>query len=197
MEKLKIKQAVIVEGKYDKVKLDSIIDGVIICTNGYGVFTDTEKSELIKLYAQKTGIIVMTDSDAAGVQIRNYIKGIVPPSQITNAYIPDVFGKESRKSIPSSEGKLGVEGIGRQLIIKALENAGVTACGDIKKDVIAHLDFYESGLIGGHNSSELRKRLQKHLGLPERMSSSALLDTVNVILTKEQFLQLTHDLFEN
>ena len=108
---LKVKQAVIVEGKYDKIKLDSIIDGVIVQTNGYSIFKDKEKLALIRFYAEKTGIIILTDSDSAGFKIRNYLKGAIPDGKIINVYIPDIFGKERRKLKPSAEGKLGVEGV--------------------------------------------------------------------------------------
>ena len=124
---LKIKQAVVVEGKYDKIKLSSIIDGVIIVTNGYGIFKDKETLELIRYYARKTGIIILTDSDSAGFRIRGYLKGAVSSGKITNVYIPDIFGKEKRKSAPGKEGKLGVEGIKKQLIIEAFEKAGINA----------------------------------------------------------------------
>ena len=124
---IKIEQAIIVEGKYDKIKLSSIVNAVIIVTNGFGIFKDEEKLELIRYYARKTGIIILTDSDSAGFQIRNHIKGAVKNGKIYNVYIPDIMGKEKRKVKPSAEGKLGVEGVEKKIILKAFENAGITA----------------------------------------------------------------------
>lgn len=122
---IKINEAIIVEGKYDKIKLSSIVDAVIIVTNGFGIFRDREKLELIRYYAQKTGIIILTDSDSAGRKIRGYIKGAVKNGRIINVYIPDVFGKEKRKEKPSAEGKLGVEGIDVKTLVSAFEKSGV------------------------------------------------------------------------
>ncbi|MBQ2580269.1 MAG: toprim domain-containing protein, partial [Ruminococcus sp.] len=111
MEKLKVAQAIVVEGKYDKIKLSAVVDGVIICTNGFGIYKDKTTAELIRFYARTSGIIILTDSDSAGFQIRNHLKGLIQGGKVTNLYIPEIFGKEKRKSLPSKEGKLGVEGI--------------------------------------------------------------------------------------
>lgn len=178
---IKINEAIIVEGKYDKIKLASIVDAVIIVTNGYGIFKDKEKLSLIRYYAEKTGIIILTDSDSAGLKIRNYIKGAVRKGSIKNIFIPDVFGKEKRKEKPSAEGKLGVEGISKQLLLKAFEQSGVTSSDSDRSHDITPLTLYELGLSGGNGSRELRIKLQKFLGLPQLMSASALIEVLNTM----------------
>lgn len=186
---IKINEAIIVEGKYDKSKLASLVDAVIIVTNGFGIFKDREKLELIRYYARKTGIIIMTDSDSAGQKIRGYIKGAVHDGRIINVYIPDVFGKEKRKEKPSAEGKLGVEGISSKQIAEAFERAGITSTERTFKSDITPLTLYELGLSGGENSRELRKRLQKSLDLPELMSASSLTEVLNTMMTAEELAE--------
>lgn len=183
---IKLEQAVIVEGKYDKIKLSSIIDAVIITTNGFSIFKDTEKLELIRFYAQKTGIIIMTDSDSAGFTIRNHIKGAVKNGRIINVYIPDIMGKEKRKVKPSAEGKLGVEGVEKEIILKALERAGVTASDAVEREKITKTDLYMLGLSGGKNSSELRKKLLAYLKLPSLLSPNSMLEVLNTIMSLEE-----------
>lgn len=186
---IKINEAVIVEGKYDKIRLSGIIDGVIIVTNGFRIFKDTEKLQLIRYYAEKTGIIILTDSDSAGRKIRGYIKGAVKNGNVKNVHIPDIFGKERRKDKPSAEGKLGVEGIDSDVLLASFEKAGITASQrDIPPD-ITKLTMFETGLSGRQNSSELRKRLQKKLGLPSLMSSAALLEVLNTMMTAEELAE--------
>ncbi|NLP26961.1 MAG: DUF4093 domain-containing protein [Clostridiales bacterium] len=187
---LRVEQAIIVEGKYDKIKLASIIDGIIIQTNGYGIFKDKEKVALIKFYAEKTGIIILTDSDSAGFLIRNYIKGIIPNDRITNVYIPDVFGKEKRKSKHSCEGKIGVEGIDKDIILEAFSKAGILSSEGVKRESITRLDFFELGLSGRANSSELRRNLLKKIKLPELLSTQGLLEVVNTIYTREELVDV-------
>lgn len=181
---IKLKQAVVVEGKYDKITLSSIIDAVIIVTNGFGIFKDKEKLELIKFYAGTTGIIIMTDSDRAGFIIRNHIKGTVKNGKIQNVYIPDIMGKEKRKLKPSAEGKLGVEGMNKEIILKALEKAGIAADEtEIKKDsLITKTDLFILGLSGGQNSSELRRKLLNHLKLPSLLSANSMLEVLNTMM---------------
>ena len=186
---IKINEAIIVEGKYDKSKLASLVDAVIIVTNGFGIFKDREKLELIRYYARKTGIIIMTDSDSAGQKIRGYIKGAVHDGRIINVYIPDVFGKEKRKEKPSAEGKLGVEGISSKQIAEAFEKAGITSSERTFKSDITSLTLYELGLSGGENSRELRKRLQKSLDLPELMSASSLTEVLNTMMTAAELAE--------
>ncbi len=186
---IKIKEAVIVEGKYDKIKLSAIIDTVIIETDGFAVFKDKEKQKLIRFLAEKRGIIIMTDSDSAGFKIRNFINGITKSENIKNVYIPDIYGKEKRKTEASKEGKLGVEGMKTEIILSALNKAGVL-CDENEKTEhreITHTDFFEDGISGVENSSELRKKLAKQLQLPERISSSALLKIINVYMTYDEY----------
>lgn len=191
---INIKEAVIVEGKYDKSKLSSIINAVIIVTNGFGIFKDKEKQSLIRYYAETTGIIIMTDSDSAGLKIRNYIKGFVKKGSIKNIFIPDVFGKEKRKEKPSAEGKLGVEGISKELILEALEKAGITSSESERKHDITNITLYELGLSGGAGSRELRIRLQKSLGLPQLMSASALIEVLNTMMDSEELAERVENL---
>lgn len=182
-----LKQAVIVEGKYDKIKLSSITDAVIIATNGFNLFKNKEKQELIRFYAEKTGIIILTDSDTAGFKIRHMIKNIAKDGEIINVYVPEIFGKEKRKTSPSKEGKLGVEGIDREIIISALEKAGIFSCEAQKREKITSLDLYEDGLSGKADSGKLRNALLKSLDLPELLSSKAMLEILNTMMTKEEY----------
>lgn len=194
---LKVKQAVIVEGKYDKIKLDSIIDGVIVQTNGYSIFKDKEKLALIRFYAEKTGIIILTDSDSAGFKIRNYLKGAIPDGKIINIYIPDIFGKERRKLKPSAEGKLGVEGVSKKILLEAFEKAGITAEEKDETQNTEKIDsllLYELGLSGGKNSSLLRKKVLQYFGLPSLLSSSAMTDALNTMISPDELTEAVEKL---
>jgi ribonuclease M5 len=186
---IKIDKVVIVEGRYDKIKLSSVLDAVIIETDGFGIFNDKEKQLLIRRLAETKGILILTDSDSAGFKIRSFIRGMVPAEQIVNAYIPDIFGKEKRKTQPSKEGKLGVEGVKPEVILEALEKAGVfceeTPDTTIRK--ITKLDLFEDGLSGGANSKDLRLALARHLRLPERLTSNSLLEILNTFLSFEDY----------
>lgn len=193
---IKVKEAIIVEGKYDKIKLSSAVDAVIIVTGGFGIFRDSEKLELIRYYAEKTGIIILTDSDSAGRKIRGYIKGAIKTGSVRNVYIPDVFGKEKRKTKPSAEGKLGVEGIDVRTLLEAFEKAGVTASERTTVPDITKVTLFELGLSGGNNSSELRRRLQKKLGLPSLLSAGALLEVLNTMMTAEELAERVRELRE-
>lgn len=186
---IKIKEAVIVEGKYDKIKLSGIIDTVIIETDGFAIFKDKEKQNLIRFLSEKRGIIIMTDSDSAGFKIRNFINGITKSENIKNVYIPDIYGKEKRKTESSKEGKLGVEGMKHEIIMTALEKAGILCSENDKKsgNEITHTDFFEDGISGGENSSQIRKALAKELELPERISSSSLLKIINSYMTYDEY----------
>ncbi len=183
---IKINEAIIVEGKYDKIKLCSIVDAVIIVTGGFCIFKDEEKLALIRYYAEKTGIIILTDSDSAGRKIRGYIKGAIKNGSVKNVYIPDIFGKEKRKVKPSAEGKLGVEGVDKDIILEAFRKAGITAGERTAPPDITKLTLFELGLSGGNNSSELRKKLQKKLGLPSLLSAGALIEVLNTMMTAEE-----------
>lgn len=189
MEKLKIAQAVIVEGKYDKIKLSSILDAVMITTEGFGVFKNRETAGLIRKYASTTGIVILTDSDAAGFRIRSHIKSICPGGKITNIYIPDVFGKEKRKTEPSKEGKLGVEGLDAALLRELFEKADILTGESPCTDPVTVQELYELGLVGADNSSELRRKTARLLGLPERISAKGLIEATNSVFGREKLTE--------
>lgn len=186
---IKIKEAVIVEGKYDKIKLSGILDAVIIETDGFGIFKDKEKQKLIRFLAENKGIIIMTDSDSAGFKIRSFIQNITKSENIKNVFMPDIYGKEKRKTEASKEGKLGVEGIKKEIILNALKKAGVFCDESQRNNVveITHTDFFEDNVSGGENSSLIRKALVKELDLPERISSSSLLKLINSYMTYDEY----------
>lgn len=189
MDKISISQAVIVEGKYDKIKLSSILDAVIIATDGFRIFKDKETADLIRKYAFTTGIVILTDSDSAGFRIRGHIKSICPKGNITNIFIPDVYGKEKRKIEPSKEGKLGVEGIDAALLRKLFEQAGISTEGCFtRNNGFTATDLYELGLSGTGNSSALRAKVASKLDLPERITPKALLEAANTLFDKDVFL---------
>lgn len=190
---LTVREVIVVEGRYDKNTLLQAVDCTVIETSGFGIFNDREKTALIRRLAQSRGIIVLTDSDSAGFLIRNRIRGTVG-GNIKHAYIPDIYGKERRKSSPSKEGKLGVEGMRPEVIIEALRRAGATFSGegDIpeKRREITKADFYTLGLTGGEGSREKRLKLLKKLDLPSRMTSNALLEAVNILYSRDEFFSL-------
>lgn len=188
-----IKQVIVVEGKYDKVKLSSILDAVILVTNGFQIYKNPEQLELIRYYARTTGVILLTDADRAGFQIRNYLKGAIQEGRVYHVYTPDIYGKERRKEKPSAEGKLGVEGIRKDLLLAAFEKAGVLTeekALKLPEEQITAYDLYEAGLSGSADSSERRRALQKKLSLPERMSTASLLEVLNTMYTKKTFLEM-------
>lgn len=192
---LHLEQAVIVEGKYDKIKLSSVVDAVIITTNGFSVIKDREKLEIIRFFAKNKGIIILTDSDSAGFKIRNFLKGAISDGKITNVYIPDIFGKEKRKAVPSKEGKLGVEGIDTEILLEAFQKAGVISCEASKKgELVTKLDLFEAGLSGGSNSADKRKELLKYLGMPELMTTNAMLDIINTMMSRDEFMDIIEKL---
>lgn len=193
-DKIKLSEAVIVEGKYDKIKLSNILDAFIIETNGFAVFKDKTKLSFIKKLAKERGIIILTDSDHAGFMIRNYISSGVPKEQIKNVYIPDIFGKEKRKNAPSKEGKLGVEGMTKEVIVEALSKAGITSSKSVCSDPVTTVDFYDMGLTGGAGSKAKRKALCKTLDLPEFLSTSSLISCINNFMTKEEFYSVCQNL---
>ena len=182
-----IEQAIIVEGKYDKIKLSSLFDAVIIVVNGFGIYKDKEKLLLIKKYAETKGIIILTDSDTSGFKIRNYLKSAVPKDKITNVYIPDIFGKEKRKREPSKEGKLGVEGMEKDILVDAFKKAGVIFSDKKPTQKITKMDLYDDGFIGGTNSSEKRATLLKLYDLPERLTTNGIIDILNTMTTFEDY----------
>lgn len=190
MEKIKLSQAVIVEGKYDKLKLSNILDAFIIETNGFAVFKDKKRLSFIKKLARDRGIIVITDSDHAGFMIRNYISSGIPKDRIINVYIPDVYGKEKRKATPSKEGKIGVEGMTKDVILSALDRAGVTSNVVENPDPVTNFDLYELGLSGTPNAKQNKKRLLKQLDLPEFLSTNSLISCINNMMTKEELYKI-------
>ncbi len=189
---VKIREAIVVEGRYDKNTLSQIVDATIFETHGFGIFKDREQLELLRRVAELRGLIVFTDSDGAGFVIRNHLKSAIPGAFLKHAYIPDIPGKEKRKAAPGKEGKLGVEGMTREVILDALracgatfqENGGPIAGGITKQD------FCELGLSGGADSSRKRLALQKRVNLPEHMSANALLQALNLLFTKEELSDL-------
>ena len=188
-----VREAIVVEGRYDKNALSQVVDAVIIETSGFGIFNDAEKRKLLQTMAEARGLIVLTDSDGAGFVIRNYIKGCVDPKLVKHAYIPDIYGKERRKSAPSREGKLGVEGMKPQVLLDALIRAGVTFDDEENKKTaprISKADMYARGLSGREGSAEKRARLIKQLGLPERLTADGLLDVLNATMSREEFLSI-------
>ena len=192
MKKYKIEETIVVEGKYDKIKLSSFIDANIIVTNGFSVFQDEEKVRQIRMIAQKTGIVILTDSDRAGFMIRNYVKQGIPPENIIQAYIPEVFGKEKRKKTCSKEGKLGVEGIDVETIIETLKRAGCHFGDECTQKTSANLskaDLYLLGFSGQEDSVKRREKLCIALSLPKKMPPNSLLCTINTLFeSKEAFL---------
>ncbi len=188
-----VREVIVVEGRYDKNALSQVVDAVIIETSGFGIFNDAEKRKLLQMMAEARGLIVLTDSDGAGFVIRNYIKGCVDPKLVKHAYIPDIYGKERRKSAPSREGKLGVEGMKPQVLLDALIRAGVTFDDEENKKTaprISKADMYARGLSGREGSAEKRARLIKQLGLPERLTADGLLDVLNATMSREEFLSI-------
>lgn len=195
---VKIKEAIVVEGRYDKNTLSQIVDAPILQTDGFQIMKDKAQLELLRRVAKQRGLIVFTDSDGAGFVIRNYLKGAIEPKYLKHAYIPDIYGKERRKATPGKEGKIGVEGMTRDVILDSLRKAGATFeedtqanCHDITKQ-----DLVELGLSGGVGSSRMRKILLKHLELPEHMSSNAMLQALNLLYTKEELTSIVSSILE-
>lgn len=194
---IQVKEAIIVEGKYDKIKLSSIVDGLIVETDGFRIFKDKEKMAMLRRLAKSCGLVILTDSDSAGFLIRHYLVGSIPPEQIKNAYIPDIPGKEKRKPVPSKEGKLGVEGVPTEAIREALRRAGVGVGEEPAPALspkITKADLFLIGLSGGSESSGKRRDLLQRLNLPEHLSANAMLDVLNSLMGRDEFLKLVSKL---
>ena len=190
---VKIKEAIIVEGRYDRNTLSQIVDATIFETNGFGIFKNKEQIALLRTVAQKRGLIVLTDSDGAGFVIRNHLKSAIPGAYLKHAYIPDIAGKEKRKAAPGKEGKLGVEGMRPEVILEALRACGATfddETQDSPRTAITKQDFVELGLSGGTDSSVKRLCVQKAMNLPEHMSANALLQALNLLMTADELRNL-------
>ncbi|MEG0894619.1 MAG: DUF4093 domain-containing protein [Oscillospiraceae bacterium] len=194
MEKITINAPIIVEGKYDKIKLDSIINGVIIKTDGFRLYKDKEKISMIKALANKNGVIVLTDSDVAGFKIRNYLKNTLKGIKIINIYIPQIKGKEKRKTVASKEGFLGVEGIDVSLLKELFLKAGVLSEKQEIENPITKTDFLSDGLIGMDNSSVKREFLLKQLNLPVYLSTKAILEIINSLIDKQQYRKIIENI---
>ena len=188
---IRIREAIIVEGRYDKNTLAQIVDAPILETSGFGIFHDRQRLALLRRLAETRGIIVLTDSDGAGFVIRNYLRGAIDPSQVKHAYIPDIAGKERRKRTASKEGKLGVEGMRPDVLLEALRRAGATIGEEstVKGKSITKADLYDLGLIGP-DSVEKRKALCKRLELPEHLSANALVEVLNLLMSREELEKL-------
>ena len=193
---VKIKQAIVVEGKYDQNTLSQLVDATIFQTRGFGVMHDKALLELLRKAAKTTGLIIFTDSDGAGFVIRNFLKGALPKEGVFHAYIPDIPGKEKRKRAPGKEGLLGVEGMTKEILLSALENAGADLGGEAAKkpgDTITKFDLYTAGLSGRPDSAAKRAAFLEKLRFPAHMSANALLDALNLLYTREEFLSLFED----
>lgn len=190
---IKISQAVVVEGRYDKNTLSQIVDAAIFETSGFHIMKDKATQALLRRVAMERGLIVFTDSDGGGFVIRNFLKQIIPPQYLYHAYIPDIYGKEKRKSAPGKEGKLGLEGMSKDVILTALENCGAKFQAD-EKEKITKQHLFALGLSGGANSSLLRKQLLKKLELPEHMSANAMLQALDVLYSPEELEQMVKEL---
>ena len=188
-EKIRLTQAVVVEGKYDKIKLSSLIEGTIIKTDGFQIYKDRQKIAMIKTIAEKQGIIILTDSDRAGFQIRNFIRSVAKDAKITNIYIPQVEGKEKRKKSPGAEGMLGVEGIDADTLRKLFRRFGIRESEEAEEDrrQITRLDFYEDGLTGGNGAARRRRALLAQLGLPSYLTTNSLLEIINLLMTYDEY----------
>ena len=190
---VRIREAIVVEGRYDKNTLSQIVDAPILETGGFGIFKDKKQMELLRKVARARGLIVFTDSDGAGFVIRNHLKSAIDGRFLKHAYIPDIPGKERRKSAPGKEGKLGVEGMSREIILEALRKAGATIEGEETpaRNGITKQDLMELGLSGGANSAEKRQKLLRKLDLPEHMSANAMLQTLNLLYSLEELTAVT------
>jgi ribonuclease M5 len=192
---LRIQEAIVVEGRYDKNTLSQLVDTVILETSGFGIFKNDEQLALLRRLAETRGLIILTDSDGAGFVIRNYLKGAIDPSKVKHAYIPDRYGKERRKRQPGKEGKLGVEGMSPQVLEETLRRAGATVLGEREgsassRPLVTKADLFAAGLSGGEGAAEKRRALLKRLDLPEHITANALLEMLNTLCSYEELVAL-------
>ena len=199
---IRVKEAILVEGRYDKNALKQVVDALIVESGGFGIFKDREKREYLRRLGKERGLIVLTDSDGAGFVIRNHLKGILPQEQVKHAYIPDIRGKERRKKEQGKEGKLGVEGMRPEVLLRALKRAGATfldgdsAPAEAGKTPVTKADLVRLGLSGGAESGARRKKLQQRLNLPERMTANGLLEALNAFYSLEQLEESLAEIVE-
>lgn len=198
MDKIKIRQVIAVEGRYDAHAVRACFDTEIIELGGFGIYKNKALRELLKKYAEECGLILLTDSDSAGFMIRARVASCVPKGTVHHAYVPDIVGKESRKKAPSAEHLLGVEGMSREVIISAVMKAGATVEGQeniaCPKEEVTRLMLYEDGFFGGKDSSSLRLELTKRLGLPARISVSGLLGAINLLSSREEYEKIAAEI---
>lgn len=190
---VRVKEAIVVEGRYDRMRLNSIVDAVIVETAGFGIFRNKEQMNLLRRLAESRGIIVLTDSDSAGFVIRDHLSSALPPSQVKHAYIPELAGKERRKTAPSKEGLLGVEGVDGETILEALRRAGATLDdqqAERRPPLTDKARLFEDGLTGGKDSASRREKLLAMLGLPAKLSVNRLMDVINATLSEEDYREL-------
>ena len=192
MSKISLDAVMVCEGKYDKIKLSSIFDTTIITTNGFSIYNDDEKILLLKKLGKIKPILILTDSDVAGFKIRTFLKNILDGAEIHHIYIPDIFGKEKRKHSPSKEGKLGVEGVETKLLIELVQKVLVKST-ESKKDISKN-HLYFAGLLGGENSRQKRSVFLEQIGLPQHISTNALVDLLNILFTEEEFNEIIENL---
>lgn len=195
----KIKEAIIVEGIYDKTKLSGFIDGIILTTHGFAVYSNPDFIKTIQELAKRTGIVILTDSDSAGMRIRNFVKQKATDGTVKHAYVPDIEGKERRKTHASKEGLLGVEGMTEEIIISALRDAGCeidNKTADFKKGNITKSDLYLLGLSGGKDSAILREKLSKEINIPARISANMLLDVLNRLYSYDELVEIVQRITE-
>ena len=195
----KIKEVIVVEGRYDKNTLSQIVDATVVTVGGFSVFNDKEKLAFLRRLANERGLIVLTDSDGAGFVIRNHLKGALPKDKVKQAYIPDVMGKERRKRHAGKEGKLGVEGMKPEVLLEALRKAGATFLDEetdatVQKEPLTKADLFELGLTGGADSSEKRQALLKKLGLPSKLTANGLLEALNLLYDRETLENIMNEL---
>ena len=195
----RIKEVIVVEGRYDKNALSQVVEATVITLGGFSIFNDKEKLAFLRRLAEKQGLIILTDSDGAGFVIRNYLKGALPKELVKQAYIPDIYGKERRKRIAGKEGKLGVEGMKPDVLLTALERAGATFLDEEAstfqaKEPITKADLFALGLTGGQSSSMRRQALLRKLELPEHLTANGLLEALNLLYSREEFLKLAGEL---
>ena len=190
--KPRVREVIVVEGRYDKNTLAQVVDATVVTLGGFAVFNDKEKVAFLRRLAAERGLIVLTDSDGAGFVIRNYLKGALPKEQVKQAYIPDIHGKEKRKRAPGKEGKLGVEGMRPEVLLEALRRCGATFQGEeapVRSAELTKADMMEKGLVGP-GSAARRQQVLKELELPEHLTANGLLEAMNLLLSREEFDRL-------